>query len=256
MEWRKAFRFLERIAAVDWLRDLLVSFWSKVSWAKISAFIGSLITYTLGNWLEAVIVAIFLFFILTGIDHVLKIITKRREEKRKKPGKGFSKDRVRRAGVVKVTSHHELEKLRNEFDDYKRKVGRLKIRICGESGDSLNLSVAVRFMDLKDENLAQYIREFFWIGSNPPDSYPWRRTDEIDQIKWFRFVSRGPKDRIIIFSDHRNAKGIQAALNNCKLLEERVGLWDMHFAEESLKKFDIAIVILPSESRSFDPASL
>ena len=256
MEWKKAFRLLENIAAVDWLRDLLVSFWSKVSWTKISASIGSLMTYTTGNWLEAVIIAIFVFFLLTSIDHVLKKVIKRGEEKRKKPSKGFSKDKVRGTDVIKVTSHHELESLRNEFDDYTRKVGRLRIRICGESRDSLNLSVAVRFMDLKDEKLAQYIREFFWIGNNPPDSYPWRRTDEIDQINWFPFLRRGPTDRIIIFSDHPNAKGIQTAFNNCKLLEERVGLWDMNFAEKSLKKFDIAIVILPSESRSFDLASL
>ena len=136
----------------------------------------------------------------------------------------------------------ELSQLQGEFLVFKREHGKWRIKECGRSSQSLNLSVAVHFIDPQDANLADRIYAPFWSGF---PGTPWVDTRPIEQVPWFRNPSN--KSRIVIFSAHDNAYGIMAAFNDCDLLEERVDKLDMSFAGGKIPDVDIAIVVFPRD---------
>ena len=138
----------------------------------------------------------------------------------------------------------ELFGLQNEYEAFKRDVGRWRIKECGRSDSSLDLSVAIHFIDYQDVALAKRIRDFFWLGNPPLQGFPWTKTDDISHVPWFENRSAS---RIVIFSDHRNAEGIKAAFNECNLLDELVDRCEMNFAKKEQRDYDIAIVVFPVE---------
>lgn len=136
----------------------------------------------------------------------------------------------------------ELSQLRDEFLKFKRDHGRWRIKACGrEAGKSLNLSVAILYIDHRDSNFAEQIYAPF---SPEIPLTPWVKTQRKRNI--LDFDNPSSYARVVIFSDHSHANGIKAAFNGCDLLGERVDRFDKSFADGNIPDVDIAIVVFPS----------
>ena len=218
------------------------------------------------EWLVLLIAVLVAYFALTVGDNFVKKIRKRKRQptietkeesqqkksNSEKPGEMFgsavvqvrsAKDERDRYKAESEEKSKELAKLRNQIKDLKRDQGRWRIRMCGSESHSINLSVAVQFIESSDSGLAEKIRGLFFH-----ESLIFRpKSNDIESVKWFRNPSN--KARVVIFSDHPNAAGIKAALSDCDLLEEAVDKFQMNVARSEQVLFDIAIVVFPPIGR-------
>ena len=102
----------------------------------------------------------------------------------------------------------ELSKLERKHQVLQEEYGRMWVDVCGRNVEPLGLSVAVQFIDHHDSDLAEKVSGFFATAA-------WK-TKEIASIGWRRNPCSG--GRIVIFSNHEHASGLEGAINTCELL--------------------------------------
>lgn len=157
---------------------------------------------------------------LITVGAQLDTVTRRIEERQKFVNK------LETAIVEKESSY---EKLLHEW-------GRWRVEVIGYEWTPRDLLVSVHFVDLQDNKLAQQIRSFF---ADEGFGSPWKTDDDIEHIPFRRNPS--DKARIVVFSKHDVAGGIRAALNDCRLISEKV---DRYAAEPAMLS-DVTIIVFP-----------
>ena len=136
-----------------------------------------------------------------------------------------------------------LDRLQKEYDSLRHDYGRFQILRMNNAETSLGLTVAIQFIDAKDEDLAHRIRAIFW--SEFPN-WPWKKP-RIESTRWFQNPST--KTRIVIFSDHPHAQGIKGAMNDFGLLDERVATFGMDDATDQQMIADLVFVIFLNSAK-------
>ena len=112
-----------------------------------------------------------------------------------------------------------FEEEKRAFSKFRRDQGLLILKeILGREWEPLNYTVSIQYMDLKDKNLAQKIRNCFGHQVQLGTNDPWVAS-EIEHI-----LSRpNPSDaRIVIFSDLNLAAGIRETLMKYELVDEPI----------------------------------
>ena len=137
-----------------------------------------------------------------------------------------------------------VQGLIKDLEETRKQFGRWRIIVCGKKDESLNLSVAVQFIDPQDAGLAEKIRALFW-SNIPGHPLPWD-SQPIDPIKWRKNPSE--YTRIVIFSEQESAQCIKAAINDCGVLDERVEVFPRQ--NETDYVAEITFVIFPRAASS------
>ena len=131
----------------------------------------------------------------------------------------------------------EIDRLSSELVSVKEQWGKWRIRFIGINPTPRNLSVAVQFIALEDNELAERIRWWFVDMALEP---VWKPASEIEQIKWRRNPS---KSKVVIFSNIRESDGLKAAFDDCELIPAEVAVCP----KEVEMLADLTIVVFPSD---------
>ena len=127
----------------------------------------------------------------------------------------------------------KLAECRKDYNSLQHQHGRAWIQSIGISKEILNLSVAVRFIDLRDRDLAKQSENIF--------SYIWR-VEKSEHV--LLSDNPSPDHRIVMFSDHEDASDLKVAINRYDLLDgERID----RRPKQSDMENDFTIIIFPEE---------
>ena len=127
----------------------------------------------------------------------------------------------------------KLAECRKDYNSLQHQHGRARIQSIGLSKEIRNLSVAVRFIDLRDRDLAKQSENIF--------SYIWR-VEKSEHV--LLSDNPSPDHRIVMFSDHEDASDLRVVINRYDLLDgERID----RRPKQSDMENDFTIIIFPEE---------